>query len=121
MIVYGVCKSCHNHLSVDAVANTRVELLNQIGSTTKINCNRCGVTTTFRINQLKAKLPKRIRRAVLEVMIVGAIFLSINYVLLGDLKQIAIALVLYTIPAILYIFYTRKNVEAIQTFNNSKT
>lgn len=120
MIVYGVCRSCHNHLSLDAVASTRKELSKKVGDTVNKNCERCGVSNTFETNQLKAKLPKRIRHAILEVTIVGAMLLLTSYLLLDSLKYIALALFLYTIPAIFYVLYTRKNFEVIQTFNKSK-
>jgi hypothetical protein len=120
MIVYGVCKSCHNHLSLNVLADTRTELSKQIGASISKKCNRCGVTTTFAANQLKAKLSKRIRHAVLEVAIVGVLILSSAYYFLTNITYIALIIALYTPLAIGYVWHTRRNFKLIDTFNRSK-
>ncbi|WP_339846299.1 hypothetical protein [uncultured Dokdonia sp.] len=120
MIVYGVCKSCHNHLSLNVLAGTRPELSKQIGASISKKCSRCGVTTTFTINQLKAKLSKRIRHAVLEVAIVGVVVLLASYYFLTNTTYIASITALYSLLAIGYVWYTRRNFQVIDTFNRSK-
>ena len=120
MIVYGVCKSCHNHLSLNVLAGTRPELSKQIGVSISKKCDRCGVTTSFTINQLKAKLSKRIRHAVLEVAIVGVVVLIASYYFISDIIYIASIITLYSLFALGYVWYTRRNFQVIDTFNRSK-
>lgn len=120
MIVYGVCKSCQNHLNQDAIASTRFELSKQIGDSLKKKCERCGVTNIFKVSQLKGQLPKHSAHAIVEVAIVGITIILAGYSILRNFNQISILLLLYIIPAIAYIVYTRKNFEVIETFNNSK-
>ncbi|WP_162533598.1 hypothetical protein [Dokdonia sp. Dokd-P16] len=120
MIVYGVCKSCHNHLSLNVLAGTRTELSKQIGVSISKKCNRCGVTNTFTINQLKAKLSKRIRHAVFEVAIVGVVVLFASCYFISDITYIALIIALYIALATGYVWYTRRNFQVIDTFNRSK-
>ena len=120
MTIYGICKSCHNHLYLKIKAYTRATFYNEIGGQSKINCKRCGVTNTFTINQFKAKLPKRIHHAIIETFLIAIIITLCTYVISLNMWQTLLVLGIYIIPAFAYVLYTRRNYDAVLYFNKSK-
>lgn len=120
MNIYGICKSCHNHLQIYSKVDTRTALSNEIGSQSKINCKRCGVTNTFTPNDLKAKLPKKISHAIIETLLIAIVITILMYAFTLNMWYTLLVIAIYIIPAFTYVLYTRKNYTSVLYFNESK-
>lgn len=120
MIIYGACKSCKNQLLIDSNVETRLDLIKAESSYIERSCSRCGVTNTFEINQVKARLSKSVIRALIEVGGIGLIVCLVSILLLDELAEMMLAIGLYAIPALAYIWSMRKNFNAMEVFNKSE-
>ncbi|ANH59649.1 hypothetical protein [Dokdonia donghaensis] len=118
MKIYGECSSCHKHLLIHTDNHTAFET--KLKTSVRKNCARCGVTNTFTLHNIKVKSPKRVSSAIVKVAITGCLMLVASYLLLENLTEVALVAIIYTIPALLYILYTRKNFDRIQAFNSNK-
>jgi len=119
MVIYGICRSCKNRLSFEVDDMSRLKISKKLGKEVTKNCCRCGVTNTFATNQLKAKPPKKISRAILEASIVGLIIFIASFYFITTTKITIIAMILYTFIALGYIMYTSKHFYKVLAFNRS--
>jgi len=55
MKLFTFCKYCQKEISIKSHSNTRPELRQEIGETSKFNCTNCNQTTDVHVNQIKAK------------------------------------------------------------------
>lgn len=105
MKVYHLCQNCYTNFTA---SNSSTK--HSVNELDKPICKTCE----------RASSPKHISSAIIEVAVTGCLMLVASYLLLDNLTQVALVALIYTIPALLYILYTRKNFDRIQAFNSSK-
>ncbi len=105
MKVYHLCQNCYKNFTA---SNTSSK--NPVNELNKPICKSCK----------RASSPKRVSSAIIEAAITGCLMLVTSYLLLENLTQVALVAIIYTIPALLYTLYTRKNFDHIQAFNSNK-
>lgn len=105
MKIYHLCQNCYKNFTASNTSSKH-----PVNELNKSICKSCE----------RARFPKRVSSAIVEVTVTGLLMLVASYLLLENLTQVAFVSIIYTIPALLYILYTRKNFDRIQAFNSNK-
>nr|CCF99748.1 aldehyde/histidinol dehydrogenase family protein [uncultured Dokdonia sp.] len=105
MKVYHLCQNCYKNFTASNTSSKH-----PVNELNKPLCKSCE----------RARFPKRVSSAIVEVTVTGLLMLVTSYLLVENLTQVALVAIIYTIPALLYILYTRKNFNRIQAFNSNK-
>lgn len=118
MIVYGVCKSCNQDITIATVQEVPQRLQNEAVSLSKFSCKTCGVSNRFKDGQLKIRRFKTLKKAFVEVGILGLLTSLILYKLAITPSFTVVILLFYVLAAGLYMYSIRRNNLAVYRFNH---
>lgn len=124
MKVYGTCKSCKNELSYTTSAYTRVDFAMQDGETKTLNCNHCGNTNEFHVDQLKTKHSKLAQLSAGLILLIGTplVFFIVNPIFAGSRNHYVIYIIggFLLIPIFAYAVINKQDQTRVSSFNNRK-
>ncbi len=92
MTLYTFCKYCENEIRINSHSNTRPELRQEIGETSKHKCSNCNQTTERHVNEIKAKPSQKI---LLLGVLLGVAFTLVLIFIFGFIASVTFAIPFY--------------------------
>lgn len=89
MKIYTTCKYCNNEINLKSHSNTRPELRQELGETSKHKCLDCNQTTERHVNEIKAKPDSKV---ILFGVILGVVFTLVLIFIFGYIASITFAI-----------------------------
>ena len=105
MKLFTNCNTCKQQVSIKSNASDRSELIKEKGEEFNIQCNDCSTTHSVHVNNVRAKMNKKILIGGIIISLIVTMFL-LNFVgLIGTISL--------TIPAIIW----KQQSSAVHSFN----
>ena len=108
MIKYTKCPGCKSEQVLKASANTRGDLQMKFGNEVKQNCSNCGKMYNAHLNEVKAKVDKRIIIAGVIVSVIATAFLWFMFGAVG------------VVSGVIPIIFWKQQESQVSSFNRFK-
>ena len=124
MKVYGKCPNCNVETGYSTSASTRVEFAMQDGEQISLNCNDCGTTTKFHVDELFTKESKIAQIGAGLIFLIGTplLFFFVSPIFSETQNHYVIYIIggFLLVPVIAYSIIKKQDQTRVSSFNQRK-